>query len=40
MKHLRLCVAIVHPLNSAGNFGALRKAYDPRIGQLGLKLSF
>src|SRR3954469_10536582 len=26
--------------NSAGNFGALRKAYDPRIGQLGLKLSF
>jgi len=27
-------------LNSAGNFGALRSAMDPRIGQLGLKLNF
>ena len=27
-------------LSSAGNFGALRSAYDPRIGQLGLKLRF
>ena len=25
---------------SAGSFGQLAKAYDPRIGQLGLKLSF
>ena len=27
-------------LNSGGNFGALRSATDPRIGQLGLKLNF
>lgn len=26
--------------NSTHNFGALKKAYDPRIGQLALKLSF
>jgi hypothetical protein len=27
-------------MTSTGNFGALRSALDPRIGQLGLKLSF